>query len=112
MKKKYLNIFWAFLAIVIILNEFTTGQTISQIKWGSWVLVPRGFFVGGMCCWWSASVGGPSALVLLLCEAGRHVGLCTFVGGPSDLVWCAGCGWASVSARCARLVWEGCGNRE
>lgn len=39
MKKKYLNIFWAFLAIVIILNEFATGQTISQIKWGSWVLV-------------------------------------------------------------------------
>ncbi|KOY50862.1 hypothetical protein [Polaribacter dokdonensis] len=43
MNRKYLNIFWAFLGIIIILNEFVIGKiefvALSQIKFGSWVFI-------------------------------------------------------------------------
>lgn len=49
MKKKYLNLFWAILAAVIILNEFIVGEiqfkSVSQINWGAWVLVAIWFSI-------------------------------------------------------------------
>lgn len=49
MKKKYLNIFWASLAIIIILNEFVIGQiqfkTVGKINWGNWVFVALWFSI-------------------------------------------------------------------
>mgnify|MGYP000341989173 CR=1 FL=1 len=49
MKKKYLNIFWAFLAVAIILNEFVIGQiqfkAVSNINWGTWVFVALWFSI-------------------------------------------------------------------
>lgn len=49
MKRKYLNIFWAFLAIAIILNEFVIGKiefkAVSQIGWGTWTLIAIWFSI-------------------------------------------------------------------
>ena len=43
MNRKYLNIFWAFLGIIIILNEFVIGKiefkALSQIKFTTWVFI-------------------------------------------------------------------------
>lgn len=43
MNRKYLNIFWGFLGIIIILNEFLIGKiefkALSQIKLSTWVFI-------------------------------------------------------------------------
>lgn len=43
MKRKYINIFWASLAIIIILNELVIGKielkSISQFKTSTWLLI-------------------------------------------------------------------------
>lgn len=43
MKKKYVNIFWALLAIAITLNELFVSQiqleTSGNIKFGTWLLI-------------------------------------------------------------------------
>ncbi len=49
MKRKYVNIFWVVLGIIIVLNEFIVGEiefkAISQIKLNTWLLVGVWLFV-------------------------------------------------------------------